>query len=320
MKHLFIINPTAGKYDRSGEITEKIKKAASARGLDYEIAITSAPRDATAIVQRAAQEGELRVYASGGDGTLNEVVNGAVFRDNVAVTHMPIGSGNDFIKIFSDGGKSFSDLDNLFDCEETAFDVIRCNDRYSNNICSIGFDARIGTSIANYKRWPLVTGTGAYMISTVVNTIKGIHEHYVIDIDGEAFDSRYTLICVASGRYYGGSFNPVPEAEPDDGILDVLMVKDISRLTVPAIIKKYASGKFLELPEMITYRRCKKITVTCDGETPVNLDGELILAERVEMEVCPKAFRFFYPKDLTWNSEKAYAKANESNRELSATI
>ena len=101
MRHVFLINPAAGKYDRTGEFTQTIR--AACEGLDYEILVSRAPGDCTHIAQAAASSGEpVRLYACGGDGTLNEVVNGAAGHANAAVTHFPGGSGNDFIKIFSD--------------------------------------------------------------------------------------------------------------------------------------------------------------------------------------------------------------------------
>ena len=221
MRHVFLINPAAGKYDRTGEFTQTIR--AACEGLDYEILVSRAPGDCTHIAQAAASSGEpVRLYACGGDGTLNEVVNGAAGHANAAVTHFPGGSGNDFIKIFSDPA-AFRSLPRLLDAEEATFDLIRCNGQnYAVNICSMGFDARIGTEIGRYKRLPLVSGTGAYLLSTGVNFIRGIHEHYVVDVDGQHFDGNQTLMCIANGRYYGGSFNPVPDAEPDDGLLSAI--------------------------------------------------------------------------------------------------
>lgn len=241
MRHVFLINPAAGKYDRTGEFTQTIR--AACEGLDYEILVSRAPGDCTHIAQAAASSGEpVRLYACGGDGTLNEVVNGAAGHANAAVTHFPGGSGNDFIKIFS-GSAAFRSLPRLLDAEEATFDLIRCNGQnYAVNICSMGFDARIGTEIGRYKRLPLVSGTGAYLLSTGVNFIRGIHEHYVVDVDGQYFDGNQTLMCIANGRYYGGSFNPVPDAEPDDGLLDVLLVRDVSRATVLRVIGKYKAG------------------------------------------------------------------------------
>ncbi len=303
MKHLFIINPAAGKRDQTGEFTQKIREACDKQGVSYEILVSRAAGDCTKIVQAAAASGEeLHVYACGGDGTLNEVVNGAVGFDNVAVTVFPGGSGNDFVKVFSEPG-AFRDLERLLDYEEASIDLIRCQDKYySINICSMGFDARVGTEVSRYKRLPLVTGSGAYFMSVGVNLVKGVHAHYVVEIDGEEFDGRQTLICIANGRWYGGSFNPIPEAEIDDGMLDVLLVRGVSRLTVANVIGKYKAGRYTELPKYARHFRCKRISIRCDKESEVNLDGELLMSKDASFEVVPKALRFFYPKGLTYHA------------------
>ncbi len=303
MKHLFIINPAAGKYDKTGEFTQLIRAAFSKRGIAFEILVSRAPGDCAAIAQAAAATGDpVRIYACGGDGTLNEVANGVVGYVNAAVTHFPGGSGNDFIRIFSDP-TAFKSLDRLLDCEVATFDMIRCNQsHYAVNVCSMGFDARIGTSIGKYKRLPLISGSGAYALSTGVNLIKGIHRHYVVTIDGETFDGRQSMICIANGRWYGSGFYPLPCSEPDDGLLDVLVVKAISRFTVAKVIGKYKTGRFDELPEMISHYRAKKITIACDTESEINLDGELLMAKTAEFEIQPRALRFFYPRGLTYHA------------------
>lgn len=304
MKHLFIINPAAGKCDQTGEYTQKIRAVCDRRKVDYEILVSRCAGDCTQIAQAAAASGEeLRIYACGGDGTLNEIVNGVVGFENVAVTHFPGGSGNDFVKIFSDPN-AFRDLDALMDGEEAGFDVIRCQDQfYSLNVCSMGIDARIGTAIGRYKRLPLVSGSGAYILSTAVNLVKGICRHFVVDIDDKHFSGEQTLVCVANGRWYGGSFNPVPIAEPDDGLLDVLLVKGVSRLTVANVIGKYKSGRFRELPNLIRHFRCKRVRIRCEQANEINLDGELLMAKDALFELVPKAVRFFYPKGLTYRAK-----------------
>lgn len=300
MKHLFIINPAAGKYDHTAEYSDLIRKTCEAKGLDYEIASSKQPGDCTRIARQAAQTGEqYRLYACGGDGTLNEVSSGAVGFANVAVTHFPGGSGNDFIKIF-DKPEAFQSLENLLDADEAEFDLIQVGEDYSLNICSIGIDARIGTEIGKYKRLPGVSGKGAYNLSTVVNLVKGIHRHYVVDIDGEQHDGRYTLICVCNGRFYGGGYQPVPEAEPDDGRLEVLLVDKVSRLQVAAVIGKYKQGRYAELPKLMHRYTAERIVVKCDGTEVVNLDGEARYGSEIEMKLSDKKLRFFYPKGLSY--------------------
>ncbi len=307
MKHLFIINPAAGSKDRTKHYSVAIHDICSARGLDYRIEVSAAPGECTRIAREAAQTGEaLRIYACGGDGTLNEVAAGAAGFPNAAVTVFSGGSGNDFVKLFNDP-KAFFDLERLLDAEEAEFDLIRCNGDLALNICSVGLDARIGTDVASYKRIPLLHGFRAYAASTVVNVIRGIAEHYVVEVNGEVLDDTYTFVCICNGRYYGGGFNPVPEADPADGLLDVLLVKEVSRMQVPMVIGKYKDGRYSELPHLVRHLRTKQLKIRCDQATPVNLDGELRTAQVVDFEVAEEKLRFFYPKGLVWRLKEQIA-------------
>ena len=303
MKHLFIINPAAGSYNRTDEYSEVIHKICRARKLSYEVRVSTAPGEAIRLAREAASTGEeIRIYACGGDGTLNEVVAGAAGHDNAAVTVFSGGSGNDFVKIF-DEPQAFFDLHRLMDAEEATFDLIRCNEDLALNICSVGLDARIGTDVSRYKRLPLLHGFQAYVASTVVNVMKGIAEHYVVEIDGERIDGEHTFVCVCNGRFYGGGFNPIPDADPADGMLDVLLVNKVTRMQVPAIIGKYKNGRYKELSHVARYIKTDKVKIFCDKPTPINLDGELRTAQTVEMTVAKEKIRFFYPKGLTWKAK-----------------
>ena len=304
MTHLFIIKPAAGSRDRTEQYRREIETLCKERNLPYKIQISQAPGDCRRLARAAAETGkEYRIYACGGDGTLNEVVNGAAGFNNVAITTFSGGSGNDFVKLFDDP-KAFFDIERLLDAEEATFDLIRCNDDFSLNICSVGLDARIGTDVSRYKRLPLLHGFRAYAASTVVNVVKGIAEHYVVEVNGERIDGDQTFVCVCNGRFYGGGFNPIPEADPTDGKLDVLLVKKISRLQVPAIIGKYKDGRYKELSHVARYLQTDHIKITCDKPTPVNLDGELRTAKVVDMCIAKEKLRFFYPRGLSWSKAK----------------
>lgn len=304
MTHLFIINPAAGSRNRTADYSEVIHKLCRERGLDYDIRVSTAPGECRRFAREAAETGkEYRLYACGGDGTLNEVVQGAAGCANVAVTVFSGGSGNDFVKIFDDPQAFFS-LERLLDAEEVTFDLIRCNDEISLNICSVGLDARIGTDVSHYKRLPLLHGFRAYAVSTVVNLFKGISEHYVVEVNGERIDGQHTFICVCNGRFYGGGFNPVPEADPTDGALDVLLVKKVSLLQVPAVIGKYKNGRYKELPKLVRHLKTDAIRILCDKPTPVNLDGEAVTAQVVDMRVAEEKLRFFYPRGLSFAAKE----------------
>ena len=300
MKHLFIINPAAGSRDRTEAYKKKIREAFQGSEEEYRVEVSKAPGDCCRLAREAAESGEeYRIYACGGDGTLNEVAAGAAGFSNAAVTVFAGGSGNDFVKLFSDRD-AFRDLERLLDCQEVTFDLMKVNGDICLNIASVGLDARIGTDVSNYKRIPLLQGFRAYAASTVVNVIRGISEHYVIKINGQTIDGQQTMICACNGRYYGGGFNPVPTADPTDGILDVLVVKKVSRLQVPGVVGKYKAGRYKELPHLMTHYRTDKVEILCDKPTPVNLDGELRTWQDVTITVAEEKLRFFYPKGLTW--------------------
>ena len=300
MKHLFIINPVAGKTDQTQQFSANIKVFFHSRSDSYEICVSQSKGDCEKIARTACQLGlPLRIYACGGDGTLNEVVNGVAGFSHVAITHYPCGTGNDFIKIFSNPNQ-FRDLAALVDGDEAEFDLIQGGDRYALNICSLGLDANIARQVHTYKQLPLVSGHGAYCLSSAVNVIKGLSHHYIIEVDGERIDAKQTLICVANGRYYGGGFYPVPEALPDDGMLDVLLVKSVSRFTVARLFSKYITGQYSQIPQHIRHIPCRSITVTCDREQAVNLDGELLVRKHLTFAVAKDKIRFFYPKGQNW--------------------
>lgn len=300
MTHLFIINPAAGSWDHTQQYREQIEPICKARGLTYRIAISDAPGRCREIAREAAQSGEeYKIYSCGGDGTLNEIVSGVAGYPNVAVTMFAGGSGNDFIRIFSET-QPFHELERLLDSEEALFDLMKCNDSYCLNICSVGLDARIGTDVARYKRIPLLSGFRAYAVSAIVNTVRGINDHYRVELNGETVDREMALICICNGRYYGGGFNPVPDADPSDGTLEVLIARDVSRWKVLKMIGAYKKGQYTKVPQLIRRYSTDHVVIHCDAPSSVNLDGELLISKDVDVRIAQEKLRFFYPKGLRW--------------------
>jgi len=297
MKHLFILNPVAGgKKNRHSEIAAEIETLMAELGEPYEIYVTQGPMDAVEKVRSEAASGDpLRVYACGGDGTLSECVTGAAKAENAAVGVYPCGTGNDFVKIFGDDAARFQDMRELVCGETHPIDLIACNDRYSVNICSVGIDARIGTDVHKYSGLPLIGGATGYVTSLVVNVAKGVAEKFAVTSRRIRREGMFSLICVCNGQYYGGGFHPVPEARPDDGLLDILLVNKVSRLGLFRVIGKYAKGRYSELGDLVEHLRGTSLTV--ERETPfvINVDGEAMVSSRVEFALVPRGVRFICP-------------------------
>ena len=301
MKHLFIINPSAGAIrKRVAELEREIRMFAENLGDPFEIYMTKAPMDACGKIAEESESSDmLYVYACGGDGTLNECANGAALRPNVAITHYPCGTGNDFIKMFGkENLQLFRNLDALTHGTVRALDLIDCDGRYGLDICSVGIDARIGCDVHKYSGIPLIGGVTGYVVSLIVNLIKGVTQYFRITTEGFSVDGKITLACACNGRFYGGGFNPVPDAMPDDGILDCLIVKPVSRLKVIKVVGKYSKGQFREFPDLITHVRGTHMEIECDREFVVNIDGEAIFAKNISFKLIPKGINFIFPSGL----------------------
>lgn len=299
MKHLFIVNPVAGGRDATEEVRAKVEAAFQSRTDPYEIYVTRGPRDATRKIRiEAAGEDEIRVYACGGDGTFNECVNGAANQEHVAVCPFPTGTGNDFCRMFGTDADLFRDLDALLNGAVHPIDLIACNGSYSANICSVGIDARIGTSVHKYSSLPLIGGKGGYVVSAAVNAFKGIATPMHVRCGSYDAEGKHSLVCVCNGRFYGGGFNPSLDAKLDDGILDIFIVRKVSLLTFARCIGRYAKGRADDFPQYITHVHGTDVYIEFDREDVINLDGEAIPATSVSMHLMPKALRLIVPRGL----------------------
>ena len=300
MKHLFIVNPVAGDRDKSPEIRQRVAEAFRGRQEPYEVYVTTAPMDAADKIRLEADKGEhLRVYACGGDGTFNECVCGAAGRENVAVCPFPTGTGNDFCRMFGEEKDLFRDLEALLEGTERVIDLIDCNGRACANICSVGVDARIAADVHKYSNIPLIGGATGYVVSAMVNMFKGIATPMQIRCGDFAWDAKTSLICACNGRYYGGGFNPSRDARPDDGLMDVYIVKKVNLLQFAALIGKYAAGQADQLPQYITHlRTAEPISIRCGGQDVGNVDGEPMPDTKFEIRLLPGALRLVVPRGM----------------------
>jgi len=299
MKHLFIVNPIAGGKDKSIAVQREVRAAFQNREDDYEVYVTRGPMDAPEkIRQEAARTDHLRVYACGGDGTFNECVCGAAGLDNVAAAPFPTGTGNDFCRMFGGEKDLYRDMNALLEGTEHPIDLIDCNGRFSANICSVGIDARIGTEVHKYSDLPLIGGAGAYVVSAAANVLKGINRPMKLQVGDYRSEGEHALVCACNGRYYGGGFNPSPDARPDDGLMDIFIVPGVSLLTLARYIGPYAAGKADRYPRYIRHLRGTTLSVEFEEENVINIDGEAIYAKSVEMKLVPGALRLIVPAGM----------------------
>lgn len=302
MKHLFIVNPAARQGNRTTFATTLIEQTFAHRDASYEIYITQAPGDgANKILQEAQWEPDLRVYACGGDGTINECAGACVGLPNVAMGVFPCGTGNDFVKLFGDEQNKFMNIGAMVDGEISPLDIVKVNDRYSVNVACIGLDSRIGAGVHDFDKVPIIgNGKGAYIASTVNHIFKRLTDDLTIHINGQVITGRFNTVTICNGTWYGGSFNPVPEARADDGLLDVLLISGVHRHQLPLLLTKYGKGRYKELPQFAKHYRTTRLTVESETDLIVNVDGETMVANKVEFQLLPGGLRFLHPKDMKY--------------------
>ena len=304
MKHIFIINPTAGKRDSRQRIYDMADILRDKHGLDVQCILTKKQGHATELTRKLCESGEeLRFYACGGDGTINEVANGILGYDNAAMTCIPIGTGNDFLKNFGDDAAKFSDAENLWDGPQFPMDVIEVGDRIALTIACSGIDARIGRDVHKYSESPLLDGKSSYIVSLIANFIfKDISSHWTVEIDGNAVEGDYAVVSVCNGRYFGGGFMPMPEARMDDGIMNVMIVDKVSKLQFLRIVGPYAKGEYRKLPTFARGYTPKVVRIRSEQEDIVTcLDGESIVSSDVTIKLSDKRLNFFGPAGCSCN-------------------
>ena len=304
--HLFIINPAAGKHDQTEELKKKIRSLFESdpllKGEPYEIAVTSEVGDATGITSLAAEkhpEG-LRVYACGGDGTLNEVVCGAAEKPHVAVCPVPVGSGNDFIKYYENiPREKFLDLGACAAGKASPCDLLRVNGHYCLNIASVGLDAITAARQQKVKKIPLVSGSFAYKIALFYSFLSSMKNPIRLEVDGEAAvvgKGNLAIAAAGNGRFYGGGFKATPTANISDGYIDFIAIPTISRFKFLKYVGDYQKGNHMEsMKDFLFYRRCKTVRLLSDKPLVVQADGEIFRLKDPEIEIVPAALNIILP-------------------------
>ncbi len=320
MRHVFIINPTAGRHDSTAEIREKIRNLRTSEPV--EIYLTRSPGDAQKRARYEAEQGDrVRIYSCGGDGTANEVLNGLAGYPNCAMGIIPIGSGNDFVRALEDYSRDdFLDVERMVHGEEVPIDLIECQGKYSMNVLSVGFDSAVAKNVDKFKKLPLVSGSLAYKMSIVYCLFSKRSHKVKFLLDGEPFQKtesgKTTLLTVAAnGRYYGGGIKAAPLSVMDDGLIDFIHVDTIPVLKFLSIIGKYIKGTHLNNPkykDFLTFQRCKKVQFLSDEPIDVNLDGEIFAMMNPEINVLPGAIRIILPKKAEFSVNRSENQEKES--------
>ncbi len=315
MIYHFILNPMSGKNLKQAKksvsaMTAKIRSACQKRKLSYRLYYTTCVGDATEYVRSMVKttQDRQRFICVGGDGTINEIVNSAPCAPNVEFGVIPHGSGNDFVRNFTNP-ELFLNIDAQIDGEPVSLDLIKCNDMYCANMINIGFDCSVVKEAQKLKKFKFISPGMSYIFGVVVALFKkyGTKMKLIFD-DGEVIDSELLLTAIANGKYCGGGFKSAPQALLDDGLMDIAIIKKVSRLSFISLVGLYKKGTFLENEKAmryITYKRVSHFKMEFDNPIPICNDGEIKGAKNIDFSVIRNGFNFIIPKgsSMRYSSE-----------------
>ena len=288
----FVVNPAAGG-GRTRRVWGRLRGALAARGVAFESAETTGPASAVALARRAVEQGWPLVVAVGGDGTLNEVVNGLAdaggnFRGVLGA--IPTGRGCDACRNLALPTDPLAALGLVLDGGETRVDVgaVEWPDgrtRYFLNAAGVGFDAVVARRAASQR----LRGTLPYLVAVVRTIWAHRPVRAVIEENGRVLWSGLMTAAVgANGAHYGGGMKIAPGADPADGLLDLVVLGDLGRLELLRWLPTVYSGGHLANPK-VTTRPVRAVVVSASA--PVHVDGEAAGDAPVTMSIRPGALR-----------------------------
>ena len=311
MKYVFIVNPASGQGGHEADLAPEIRELIAGNpNRDIRLFYTKGERDATVLADMIAAESseEVVIFACGGDGTIQEVANGIHGHDNAILGVVPAGSGNDFVRELSkkrSNTKDYRKLHEIFSGVPAKIDLIRMSwieggvekTRYITNGINIGFDGNTAILAHDLKKLPLVSGTGSYLLAVARNLVLKKGQKLRITADGKDFHTgELLLVTAANGGFCGGGVQSCPNADLSDGLIELLAIKDVSRLRFVSLFPKYKAGKLMDIrdfDDMASYTQAKSIIIEpMLGPTMRFVgDGEIFETGTLRISIEPKAIR-----------------------------
>ena len=299
MKHVFVLNPAAGNGEALNTVLPAIHKALTGFEDDYEIHRTMSEQETILYCrQKCAFEGDVRFYACGGDGTLNNVLTGVMGHENAQIAVVPCGTGDDFVRNFTNKD-NFLDIEKQINGSVIPADVLKWQGGYALNMCNIGVDCDVVAEAAAMKSDRL-KGTAAYVAAAIKVLRQGrtYRMTYAVD-DEDPVEEELMLSAIANGHFCGGGFRSCPDAKLDDGYMDVCIVRPVKGLKLPILLAKYHSGTHLadkDADKYIRYIHCKKFRLQALEPVRISVDGEVTEFTESEFSILPAAVRLVLPQ------------------------
>ena len=287
-----MINPHAGK-GHAKRVGEQVETYLKKEGLPFRVFYTQYKRHAIALTQQCLDFGATHILVVGGDGTVHEVAQKLIGTD-VILGIVPAGTGNDYARTFNLPLHPQQAVQTALHGTVKRVDVIRINESYCLNVASVGVDAQTNEETKRFKG--ILRGKLAYVAGALCAIVRYRPLSLQIAWDGQAPTAQMATMCViANGKYYGGGFYPIAQADPENGRLDALVVDGLKKRQIPRLFLKYIRGTHANCKEAHFYQ-CQKMTLTCaDAPLLLNSDGESYFLERCDISIVPHCLSLAVP-------------------------
>lgn len=301
MKTIVIVNPQAGN-GRTEKIWPNIESVLEKSIGSFEVLHTTCRGDATDLSRRILAVDTVRIVAVGGDGHLNEVLNGFIENDlpvnpEARLSFVMTGTGCDFQRSLGISGKWQNAAAKLKDAKVLKIDVGKVTYtaadktqkiRYFDNIASFGLSGAVDHCLEHSRLRDYLGGSPLFLWATIKTVFTHPNQSIRFRIDDGPEEEICSRLCLlANGRYFGGAMHAAPEAELDDGLLDLLMLKEISVAKFLWHLPKIYKGTHLKIPE-IFFQKVRKFTAESSEQVILDIDGESPGYLAATFEVLPK--------------------------------
>ena len=286
---LFVINPKAG-VDRVKAINKAISATLDQSKFDVELVYTEYAKHGTELARNAAEKGVDIVVAVGGDGSLNDIVSG-IYGSKTILGIIPKGSGNGLARTLGIPLKIEEAIAVINQMKLHALDVGKANDHLFISNAGVGFDAVVTKKFEGNEKRGLLTYVK--IITQKIWTYKA--RHWNITIDGQSLREKAFMITVANGKQLGYNFHVAPQAVMDDGLLDLVLIRNFPRIFGGIIALQAFSGILDKSPFVKTFRG-KSIQLHSANNTLMQADGDChTCPETLEMTVMPQPLQVIIP-------------------------
>jgi len=315
MKHIFIIDPKTfhgqqwkmdGLFDSIGQYFRTQEKP------DFSTSVVKYPREAIGLIQKQLDKTNdtelVRVYAIGGDSILYDCLNGIAGLPDMELAIVPHGAANSFIRSFGEGtAELFNDIQSITTAPVIPTDMIAVGNNYAINGCTVGFIPAVAVKMrdinAKFEKGLSRFSTGFWSFLINLTSIFNKHivtRHYKITIDGNDYSGNYSLVTIVNGPYFGQKKNALKEVMPNDGFLDVVLIKSAGTLATLRAFRKYSRGK---LTSQCVRMQAQHIEIQSDAPMWIQTDNEYLLDTSITFKIIPEAVQVVAVNNLTYQTE-----------------